>query len=37
MEESMTTEIETQGGMTQTIIWIGVMLVAVAVLAYFAT
>lgn len=33
----MTTETETQAGMKQTIIWIGVMIAAVIVLAYFAS
>jgi hypothetical protein len=33
--KSMTTETETQGGdMTQTMIWVGAMLVVVVVLAY---
>jgi hypothetical protein len=33
----MATETETQGSMTQTLIWVGVMIVAVGLLAYFAT
>jgi len=33
----MTTETEAQGGMTQTLIWVGVMLVVVVALAYFVS
>jgi hypothetical protein len=31
------TETQAQGGMTQTMIWIAVMIVVVGALAYFAT
>jgi hypothetical protein len=31
----MTTETESQSGMTQTLIWLGAMIVGVAVVAYF--
>lgn len=33
----MATDTETQGTMTQTLVWIGVMIVVVGALAYFAT
>jgi hypothetical protein len=33
----MATDTQAQGGMTQTLIWIAVMIVVVGALAYFAT
>jgi hypothetical protein len=35
MEVSMATEVETQSGMGQTVIWLAAMLVGLAVIAYF--
>jgi hypothetical protein len=32
----MTTEVESQGGMTQTLVWLGVAAIVIVVAAYFS-